>query len=93
MVIILKGGGDYRGIGLVGVVYKVCTSTMNNRLQTSTLIHQPAQHIVNPQKGKEYRYSNHGGIDGQKSCGLCQEPLFQVFLDVQKPYNSLDRVG
>ena len=39
MVLIPKGGGGYRGILLVKVVWKVCTSIMHSRLQSTIILH------------------------------------------------------
>ena len=39
MVLIPKGGGDYRGIGLVEIIWKVCTLIVNSRLQSSIVLH------------------------------------------------------
>ena len=39
MVLILKGDGEYRGIGLVETIWKVCTSIVNSRLRSSIVLH------------------------------------------------------
>ena len=39
MVLILKIVGDYRGIGLVEIIWKVCKFIVNNRLQNSITVH------------------------------------------------------
>ena len=39
MVLILKIVGDYRGIGLVEIIWKVCKLIVNNRLQNSITVH------------------------------------------------------
>ena len=39
VVLIPKGGGDYRGIGLVEVVWKVVTLILNSQFTTSTTLH------------------------------------------------------
>ena len=39
MVLIPKGFGEYRGIGLVETMWKVCTSNVNSRLQSSIVLH------------------------------------------------------
>ena len=39
VVLIPKGGGGCRVIGLVDVVWKVCTSIVNSRLQSTIVLH------------------------------------------------------
>ena len=39
MVLIPKGNGQYRGIGLVEIIWKVCTSIVSSRLQRSIVLH------------------------------------------------------
>ena len=39
MILIPKGGGGYRGIGMVEAIWKVCTSIMNSRLRSSIVLH------------------------------------------------------
>ena len=39
MMIITKGGGEYRGIGLVEVIWKVCAFITNRRLRDATNLH------------------------------------------------------
>ena len=39
MVLIPKGKDEYRGIGLVETIWKVCTSIVNSRLRSSIVLH------------------------------------------------------
>ena len=39
MVLITKGGGGYRGIVLVEVIWKVCAPIVNNILQSTITLH------------------------------------------------------
>ena len=39
MVLLLEGGGGYRGIGLVEVIWKLYASIMNNQLRSSIILH------------------------------------------------------
>ena len=39
IVLIPKGGGKYRGIGLVETTWKVCTPIVNSWLQSSIVLH------------------------------------------------------
>ena len=40
MVLIPKGGREYRGIGLVETIWKVCASILNSKLQSSVVLHE-----------------------------------------------------
>ena len=40
MVLILKVGGEYRGIGMVETIWKVYTSIVNIRLRSSIVLHE-----------------------------------------------------
>ena len=88
MVIITKGGGDYREIGLVGVIWKVCALIMNKRLQDITTLHDALNGFI---QGRGTATATMEAKLAQNLAGLCHETLFQVFLDVQKSYNYLDR--
>ena len=35
-----KDKGEYRGIGLVETIWKVCTSIVNSRLRSSIVLHE-----------------------------------------------------
>ena len=39
IVLIPKGQGEYRGIGLVDTIWKVCTSIVISRLKSSIVLH------------------------------------------------------
>ena len=88
MLLIHKGGWGYRGIVLVEVIWKVCKCIVKNRLQSIIILHD-ALHGFKQGRGTgtvimEARLE-------QKLVGILHEPLFQVFIDVQKSYGYLDR--
>ena len=88
MVLLLKVKGKYRGIGLVEVVWKVCAAVANFRLKRSVKVHKIMY---------GFRAGRGTGIAklevklAQKLTGIAHEPLFQVFLDVRKVYDSMYR--
>ena len=87
MVLITKGRGKYREIGLVEVIWKVCAYIMNNILW-DTITLWDALHRSRQGRGTGTA-TMEANMDHQLT-GLCYEPLFQVFLDVRKAYDSLD---
>ena len=88
MVFILKERGGGRGIGLVEVACKVCAAVDFFRLKWGFVL-QDALHGFRVGQGTgtatlEAKLS-------QQLAGLAHEPLFQVFLDICKAYDSMDR--
>ena len=88
MVFLPKGKAVYLGIGITKVVWKVCTTVVNCRLKRSVTLHD-ALH--------GFRSGRFTGIATLESKlvhqleGIAHEPLFQVFLDMRKAYDSLYR--
>ena len=87
MVLIPKGGGEYIGIGLVDTIWKVCTSIVNSRLQSSILLHDVLHGF---QQGRGTGTAIMEAKLEQKLTGIVHKPLFQVFIGVRKAYDSLD---
>ena len=88
VVLIPKGGKEYRGIGLVGVMWKVVAAILNCRLTASITFHEFL----------------HGFRAGCGTCtatlearllkqiaALREEVLYVIFLDLHKAYDALDR--
>ena len=69
MVPVLNWKGEYRGIFLVEVAWKVCAEVVNWQGTEMDILEAKLEHQL-------YRFSH--------------KPLFQVFLDAWKAYNSLD---
>ena len=88
MVLIPNIGGEYRGIGLVETIWKVCTSIMNSRLQSSIVLYDVLH---------GFRHGRGSGTEimeakqEQQLAGIVHKPLCQVFIDVSKAYYSLDQ--
>ncbi len=90
MVIVLlsKGGGDYRGIGLLDPMGKVLEKIMV--AQISCLELHNCLHGGLPRRGTgtaimEVKLN-------QQLAWVDQAPLYQIYLDLKKAYNALDRM-
>ena len=90
MAFLLKGKGGYWGIGLAEVVWKVCATVVNCRLKRSVTLHDTLHGF---RAGRGMGAATLEANLVQKLSGIAHEPLFQVFLDVQKVYDLLDRWG
>ena len=88
MVLIQKGKGEYRGIGLVEVLWKVCSVVVSCRLEKSVVLHDTLHGF---REGRGMGKTTMEANMHQKLEGIAHEPLFQVFLYFQKAYDSLDR--
>ena len=88
MVLIPKGGVGYRGIGLVEVIWKVTMLIVNSWLRISIVLHDVLHGF---QQGRGTGMEIMEAKLEQQLAGIVHEPSFQVFIDVQKAYNSLDR--
>ena len=87
MILITKGKGGYSGIELVEVLWKVCAVVVNCRLKRSVVLHNELDGFIT------WRGTGMATLEAnmdQKLISLAQEPLFQVFSDLQKAYDLLD---
>ncbi len=86
-VLIPKGGGEYRGIGLLEPIWKVMERVMDTRLETINL--HDSLHGCLAGRG-----TGMGIIEGklaQQLAHLEQRPFFGVFLDLKKAFDAMDR--
>ena len=88
MVFLPKGRGEYRWIGLLKVVWKVCATAVNCWLKRSVTLHDALHGL---QAKRVTGMSTLEAKLAQQLAGLAHETMFQVFLDVQKAYDYLDR--
>ena len=88
VVLIPKGKKDYRGIGLVEVMWKVVAAILNHRFTSSITYHNAL---------REFRAGRGTGTATleakllQQIAALREEVLYVIFLDLTKAYNALDR--
>jgi hypothetical protein len=88
LVLIPKTSGGTRGIGLLETMWKVCSSIINRRLQDSIPFHE-ALHGFRPGRG-----TGTASLDAKLRMQLAHihgTPLYQIFLDLSKAYDTLDR--
>jgi hypothetical protein len=86
-VLIPKGGGEYRGIGLLEPIWKVLERVMDARLEKITL--HDSLHGCLAGRG-----TGTGIIEAklaQQLAHLEQTPFFGVFLDLKKAFDAMDR--
>ena len=90
MVLILKGEGGYRGIGMVEVLWKVYSVVVNCWLKRNVVLHDALRGFIEG-RGMGMETATLKAKLDQQLAGLAHDPLFQVFLDVRKAYDSLDQ--
>jgi hypothetical protein len=87
IILIPKGGGDYRGIGLLEPMWKVCKHVMDLRLNgfdLHDLLHGYRDKCGTGTAGIEAKLA-------QQLAHLEQVPFNGVFLDLKKAFDSMDR--
>ena len=87
MVLITNSGGEYRGIGIVETIWKVCMSIINSRIRSYIVLHDVLHGF---QQGRGTWTAIMEAKLEQQLTGIFHEPLFQVFIGVRKAYTSLD---
>ena len=88
MVLLPKASGGFRGIGLLEIVWKVIASVMNRRFSDQIIFHD-ALHGFRASRG-----TGTATIEAkllQQWAKLTQIPLYEIFLDLRKAYDTLDR--
>ena len=88
MVLLPKGKGDYWGIGLVEVLWKVRSVVVNCCLKRSVMFHGTLHGF------RERLGTGTATLEAKiahQLNGIEHEPLFQFFLDVLKAYDFMDR--
>jgi hypothetical protein len=87
LVLIPKSSGGTRGIGLLDILWKVCSSIINTRLQDAILFHNSLHGF---RKG---RGTGTASLEAKLQMQLAHIrgiPLFQIFLDLSKAYDTMD---
>ena len=88
VALILKGKRYFRGIGIVGVLWKAVSSLINRRLVVVITYHD-ALHGFQAGKGTATSAIETNLL--QKLTAMREAVLFEVFLDIQKAYDALYR--
>ena len=88
VVLIPKGKKDYRGIGLVEVMWKVVAAILNRRLTASITFYE-FLHGFRAGRGKGTATLEANLL--QQLAALREEVLYVIFLDLHKAYDALDR--
>ena len=88
MVLLPKGKGEYQGIGIVKVLWRVCSLVLNCCLKSSIVLHNALNGF---REGWVMGTATLEDNIAQQLSGLAHKPLFQVVLNVRKAYESLDR--
>ena len=87
MVLIPKGKGDYRGIGLVEVMWKVVAVILNRQLTSSITFHD-VLHGFRAGRGTGTATLEDKLL--QQLAATREEVLYVIFLDLNKSYGALD---
>ena len=88
VVLLPKGGGDYRGIGLLEIVWKVIESIINRRIASKIQFHDSLHGFI------AKRGTGTACIEAkllQQLSVMVQKTLYYVFLDLRKAYDTVDR--
>ena len=88
VVLIPKGKGDYRGIGLVEVMWKVVAVILNRRLTSSITFHDVLHGF---RAGRGMGTATLEAKLLQQLAAMREEVLYVIFLDLTKAYDALDR--
>ena len=89
VVLIPKGKGDYRGIGLVEVMWKVVAVILNRRF-TSSITYHDVFHGFWAGRGTGTATLEAKLL--QQLATMREEVLYVIFLDLTKAYDALDRI-
>jgi hypothetical protein len=87
IILIPKGGGDYWGIGLLELMWKVCKHVMDIRLNAFDL--HDLLHGCRDKRGTGTARIK--AKLAQQLAHLEQAPFYGVFLDLKKAFDSMDR--
>ena len=88
VVLLPKGNGDYRGIGLLEIGWKVIESIINRRIASKVIFHD-ALHGFRAKRG-----TGTACIEAkllQQLSKMVQKTLHFIFLDLRKAYDTVDR--
>ncbi len=87
VLVIPKGGGDYRGIGLLEPIWKVIVWVMDNCLEAIAL----RDSLHGCCSGRGTRTVVIKAKLTQQLAHIEQAPFYGVFIDLKKAFNTMDR--
>ena len=88
MILLPKGDGQYRGIGLLEIIWKLISKIIDRRIKAHVEFHD-ALHGFRAKRG-----CGTATIEAkllQQLATIEQSALFKIFLDLRKAYDTLDR--
>ena len=88
VVLLPKGNGDYRGIGLLEISWKVIESIINRRIASKVIFHN-ALHGFQDRRGTVTACIEAKLL--QQLAKMVQKTMHFTFLDLRKVYNTVDR--
>jgi Reverse transcriptase (RNA-dependent DNA polymerase) len=89
LVLVPKGNGDSRGIGLLESLQKLSDTIMDTRLKASIRFHEMLHAGFRAERGTGTAILEAKLF--QELASAEQQALFMVFIDLRKAYDSLDR--
>ena len=87
-MLILEGKGYFRGLGLVEVLWKAIANLIKRSLTAVIFFHNTLHGF---RAGRGAGTADLVAKILQQSTAMRELVLFEVFLDIQKAYNNLDR--
>jgi hypothetical protein len=87
LAILPKGDGGVRGIGLLEHTWKICDRIIDCRIKQAVKFHDILHGLV------KHRGTGTAIIEAklqQEYANITQQPLFQIYLDLKKAYDSVD---
>ena len=88
LVLIPKSGGGHQGIGLLEVIWKLISSIIDARIKSSVDFHD-SLHGFRAGRGTSTAIIEAKLL--QQLAAIEQVPLYEIFLDLKKAYDALDR--
>ena len=88
VVLIPKGKGEFRGVGLVEVTWKVVAVILHLRLTAGIKLHDALHRL------REGRGTGTATLEAkllQQLAAMREEVLYMIFLDLTKAYDALDK--
>ena len=88
LTLLPKSDGGVRGIGLLKTTWKVCEAIIDSRVKSMVVFHNSAHGF------RTHRGTGTAIIElklQQELASINKVPLYQVYLDLRKAYNTIDQ--